>query len=71
MIDEQRRRDREALLKRRQEFYREIDEGRKRFYELRTEIESHLPIEEQFARNLQRYIEAVRPQENEHGKTSY
>lgn len=58
MLDPEKTHEREPLLKRFQELYQEIDEGRS---ELNKEIESYLPIEEQFALNVQRYIETVFP----------
>ena len=43
MLDPEKTRDREALLKRLQELYREIDEGRKRFCELKTKLNLTFP----------------------------
>jgi hypothetical protein len=55
-MDEQRRLEREALLKRIQELDQRIAQGQRELWELQKRIGSRLPLEEQFRRNLERLI---------------
>jgi hypothetical protein len=53
-MDEQRRLEREALLKRLQELQAGLAHDQRKLWELQKQMESRLPIKEQFRRNLER-----------------
>lgn len=57
-MDEQCRLEREALLKRLAELQAEIVEAQRELWELQKQMESRLPLEEQFRRNLERLVNA-------------
>lgn len=64
MLDPERTRERELILKRLSELDQEIAENDRRLWELKKEQAAHLPLEEQFAFYLRECLHSVkmRPQ---------